>query len=218
MGRKVEIVHDIDGNCIVVIHDIRFKGKRKINWKEVEVFLKEYVGHCYQITETADKVYIGSDFPDEFTGSKDTARLKGTLAKAKANATQGIEELLRIAWDKQHILNKKEKHIHDAKFGWYKYYSRFALPVYSNGGVIERCNVFYIQMIIRYDKNGKKYLYDMINVKKYHLETKKSIKRKYLFSPCLVHVFSTFFHNFKIQFISHNLPLQIPCNTPPTIV
>lgn len=34
MKRNVEIVHDIDGNSIVVIHDIRFKGKRKIEWDE----------------------------------------------------------------------------------------------------------------------------------------------------------------------------------------
>lgn len=30
---------------------------------------------------------------DEYSGSEDTARLKGTLAKAKANAAQGVPEL-----------------------------------------------------------------------------------------------------------------------------
>jgi len=129
LNRKIEIVHDMDGKSIVVIHDIRFKGKRRINWKEVEQFLKEYVGDCYEMAQTAEKVYIGSDFPDEFTSSKDTANLRGTLAKAKANATQGVKELLEI-------------------------------------NTIERYNVFCVQMIIRHDQNGKKYLYDMINIKK----------------------------------------------------
>lgn len=44
MDRKVNIVEDLDGKKIVMIHDIRFKGKRKIDWEEVEVYLKEYVG------------------------------------------------------------------------------------------------------------------------------------------------------------------------------
>ena len=30
MKNSVEIVHDLDGKGIIVIHDIRFRGKRKI--------------------------------------------------------------------------------------------------------------------------------------------------------------------------------------------
>lgn len=108
--RNVEIVHN-DGKSIVVIHDIRFKGKRKINWKEVEKYLKEYVGKYYEIVETSEKIYIGSDFPDEYTGSKDTKLLKGGLAKAKANAAVGIPELVQIAINGEHSNNKEEKHI-----------------------------------------------------------------------------------------------------------
>ena len=37
----VRIVREIDGKNIVFIHDIRFKGRQNIEWKEVEVFLKE---------------------------------------------------------------------------------------------------------------------------------------------------------------------------------
>ena len=37
-----------DGKKIVVISDIRFKGKRNINWEEVEQYLKEYIGDCYE--------------------------------------------------------------------------------------------------------------------------------------------------------------------------
>ena len=35
--RNVSVVQDIDGNSIVVINDIRFKGKRSIDWKEVRI-------------------------------------------------------------------------------------------------------------------------------------------------------------------------------------
>ena len=166
MKENVEIRQDIEGYNIVIINDIKFKGKRSINWKDVETYLKQYIGLCYEITETAEKIYIGTDFPDEFTGSKDTAKLKGTLAKAKANAALGISELLEIATNKSHIDNQKEKHKYNAKFGWYRYYSRFALPIYSNDGLIERYNIFHVQMLIRHDQNSRKYLYDLINIKK----------------------------------------------------
>ena len=33
---KISIVRDVDGKNIVIINDIRFRGKRKIKWDEVE--------------------------------------------------------------------------------------------------------------------------------------------------------------------------------------
>ena len=92
--RNVSVVEDLDGKRIVIIHDIRFRGKRKINWGEVEQYLKQYIGEVYEIVDSAEAVYIGSDLADEYSGSNDTARLKGALAKAKANAAQGIPELI----------------------------------------------------------------------------------------------------------------------------
>ena len=55
--RNVSIIQDIDGNNIVVINDIRFKGKRSIDWKEVRVCLKEYVGDFYKVASTGDVIY-----------------------------------------------------------------------------------------------------------------------------------------------------------------
>ena len=98
-GRNVSVIQDIDGNNIVLINDIRFKGKRSINWKEVREYLKKYVGEIYTIVSTGDVVYIGSDLPKEYTGSKYTNSIKGTNAKAKANAATGIPELIEIAVD-----------------------------------------------------------------------------------------------------------------------
>ena len=120
------------------------------------------------------KTYRGRGFekssilrrPDEYTGSEDTYSLKGTLAKAKANAAQGLGAMIEIATDGEHTPNRKEKHNIDAANGWYKYTTRFALPVYGQDGNIERYNVFRGFMIIRYDQDGKKYLYDVIKIKK----------------------------------------------------
>lgn len=142
-----------------------FSG-RTYNWNDVKEYLAEFVGEFYTIAETEDVIYIGSDFPDEFTGSKYTYSLKGTAAKAKANAAQGIPEIIEIAKGKQFKENKGKKHQWDARFGWYRYDSRFALPVYDEDGDVERYNIFHASMIIRHDKNGKMYLYDIMGIKK----------------------------------------------------
>ena len=70
MDKNVTIITDPEGKKIVLINDIRFKGKRKEEWKEIEDYLKEYIGEYSEITETAEKIYIGTDFPDEFTHGK----------------------------------------------------------------------------------------------------------------------------------------------------
>ena len=46
-----------------------------------------------------------------------------------------------IASGKRFVINKKPKHQKDAKYGWYKYESRFALPVFRVDGELERYNV-----------------------------------------------------------------------------
>ena len=46
------------------IHDILFKGKRTINWGEVERYLKRYVGEIYTVAASNDVVYIGPDLPE----------------------------------------------------------------------------------------------------------------------------------------------------------
>ena len=117
MDKKISVISDLDGKKIVVISDIRFKGKRNINWEEVEQYLKEYIGNCYEVVETSDQVYIGSDFPGELKGSEDTKRLYGANAKAKANATQGIPMLLQCATNRRWQENFKEMLIRHAADG-----------------------------------------------------------------------------------------------------
>ena len=170
-NRNVSVIQDIDGNNIVVINDIIFKGKRSIEWKDVEKYIRQYVGDFYKIAETKDIIYIGNDLPDEYTGSKYTKHIKGTVAKAKANATQAIPEMIEIATSKTYENNKKNKHSKHAKNGWYRYDTRFALPVYNVNGDIERYNVFTARILIRHASSDKMYLYDVLEIKK---ETSKS--------------------------------------------
>lgn len=111
-------------------------------------------------------MYIGNDLPDEYAHSNSSISLQGLNAKAKANAAQGLPEIVKTASKTNHIQNRKEKHAKDAFYGWYSYDSKFALPVFNSEAEIERYNVFHAALIVRHAEDGKKYLYDIVNIKK----------------------------------------------------
>ena len=104
-SRNVSVIKDALGHNVVMINDIIFRGNRGINWIDVEEYLRQYVGEFYTIAETNEVVYIGTDLPDEYAHSEYTHILKGANEKAKANAAQGLPELIIIAttWNIQII-------------------------------------------------------------------------------------------------------------------
>ena len=166
-NRNVNIITDADGKKLVLINDIRFKAKVRDDWKIVEEYLKEYIGKFYEIEETSDKIYISSDFPDEYANSESRIALKGAAAKAKANAAQAVPELIRIAANPKHEENRKAKHKSGAAYGWYRYDIRFALPVYDDKiGNIARYNIYSASMLVRHANDDRKYLYDILAIKK----------------------------------------------------
>lgn len=120
-GRNVNIIADADGNKIVLINDIRFKGKRKIDWNDVKLYLQGYIGDYYEIEESAEVIYIGNELPEEFTESESRKALMGANAKAKANAATAIPELVQIAVNPTYEKNRKESHEKNAQNGWYRY-------------------------------------------------------------------------------------------------
>lgn len=164
--RNVDIVTDTEGHKIAVIHDTVFRNKQNINWDDVERYLGQYVGELYTIAEDGEKIYIGKDLPDEYAHSNYSAKLKGALAKTKANAAQALPEMIEISSQGIYSGNAEDKHTLEARYGWYRYDTRFAIAIYNNAGEVERYNVFKARMIIRHDADGKKYLYDVINIKK----------------------------------------------------
>lgn len=166
MDKSVNIITDLDGSQIVLINDIRFQSRRGVDWTQVEQYLKEYIGKYFEIVETSERVYIGSDFPDEFSHSKDTKGLKGANVKAKANITSAVAEVIQIATDKASYPDYDNKHGSKAKFGWYRYNTRFGIPVYDEDGKLVRYNIFSTRMLVRCDEDGKLYLYDLVRTKK----------------------------------------------------
>lgn len=170
----IDIIRDAEGRQIVLINDLRFKGRKNVDWKLVEECLKEYIGSCTEIVETSDMVYIGTDFPDEYSHSKDTKVLRGANAYAKANASVAITDMIRIACNKSFSENLEEKHARDAKYGWYRYDTRFALPKYDDDNEICGYNIFRARLVVRHAEDGKLYLYDVLRTKK---ETSRPLKQ-----------------------------------------
>jgi len=74
--------------------------------------------------------------------------------------------MIEIAERKRYQENMDKKHKNEAKHGWYRYDTRFALPVYNNRKELVRHNYFQTELIIRHASDGKMYLYDVLNIKK----------------------------------------------------
>ena len=165
-SKRVDVIYDENGKSIVLINDIRFKTRRTIDWEKVEEYLREYIGNCYEILETSEKVFIGSDFPDEFCHSEDKVRLKGGNEKAKANMISAIGDLIGVATNKAVFQDYANKHKSKARQGWYRYDTRFGIPVYDSEGKLIQYNIYTARMLIRCDKDGKLFLYDFVRTKK----------------------------------------------------
>lgn len=160
----VEIIRDKMGKEIVKINHIIFRGKQNIDWKAVKVYLQQYIGDLAETSE--GNVWISKGFTDEYTGSEYTRKLRGGLAKAKANAAQGILEMLNISVLKRTMENKKEKHRKDAGLGWKYCTTRFAIPVYNEKTRDIKYNYYKATMILQHSSDGKLYLYDIQEIKK----------------------------------------------------
>ena len=62
-----------------------------------------------------------------------------------ANIVPAIGELIQIASKKVQYPDYNNKHGTRAKFGWYRYNTRFGIPVYNESGNLERYNIFFDQ-------------------------------------------------------------------------
>lgn len=145
------------------VKSIIFKNKQNIPWNDVENLLKGFIGKEIIAKKYGDVIHIASDFPDEYTESRYTKKLRGALAKAKANAAQSVTEMLENAENRRWVENKDGKHEKDANDGWYRYDVGFTIPVERNGDADR--NSYLATAVVRI-KDGKLYLYDIINIKK----------------------------------------------------
>ncbi|MDR1017720.1 MAG: hypothetical protein LBM02_03355 [Lachnospiraceae bacterium] len=162
---KIFVALDKNGNKVVVINEIIFHGKRKQPWKEIEKYLKKYIGQIIEVSESNELIEIGKDFPDEFTHSRDTYSLRGGYARAKANIINSINELIMISRKTKENDNFKDKHRNEVK-KWYRYLSRFAFPVENENNIISHYNIFICTLIVKKDISNRMFLYDIVKIKK----------------------------------------------------
>ena len=157
---------EVNGKQIVWIENNPLSLKDLANYKKVAAYIAEHVGEAYTIIESGYKVYIGESLPNEYTQSKYTMALlkknKKTLT-AKNKAVGSFGEMIEIAtnrrWEKaRHNTNK------DAKYGVYRYSTAFAFPIRQNGKVVN-VKSFDAELVILNSSDGKKYLYDIVNIK-----------------------------------------------------
>lgn len=94
-----------------------------------------------------------------------------------------ILELVKSATNKRFQDNKDDKHNIDAKYGWERFDVYFKIPVTNENGEVIQNNNYISTMIVRLDADGKKYLYDFINIKKESVTrmAKPSVKNTILY-------------------------------------
>lgn len=71
-----------------------FRGIKEDSDMKRNEYVRQYINDFFIVAEQGDCIHIGKDLPDEYVWSEYTKKLRGMLAKAKANAAQGIPEMI----------------------------------------------------------------------------------------------------------------------------
>lgn len=167
-GGRHLLAIDNQGNKVVVMYEDVLKGATGSPHQIVANQIAAHIGEYYTIFESGQKVFIGEDLPGEYTQSKYTQNLlKRDLKtlKVKNKASQNFGEMIEIAtnrrWEKaKHTTNK------DAKYGFYRYTTKIAVPIFDNSGAVVNANIYKADLLIRNASDGRKYLYDITEIKK----------------------------------------------------
>ena len=139
------------------------------NYSVAEAYLKTLVDteHPFStILMDAQPVYIGRDLPGEYRSSEYTKGMEAKLRSVKMQAATNLDEMLLLAENGEWRKNIKKKHKVDAKNGWYRYSTQFAVPVLDMKKTVDHYTVYSGTLLIRNDADGKSYLYDLLDIKK----------------------------------------------------
>lgn len=158
-------IRRLDGQTMVVL-DTQTDTR---DYKAAAAYLKALVNTekpFSTILADALPVYAGKDLPSEYKGSEYTLGMHRGLREVKMQAATNLSEMLLLAEDGEWRENVKEKHGKDAQNGWYRYKTRFAVPVLNARKAVDHYAVYGGVLLIRNDADGKSYLYDMVDVEK----------------------------------------------------
>lgn len=166
-GKAQFSLKTVNGKQVVWIENNALTNKQLSDHRAVADYIAQHIGEVYTIIESGQKVYIGKDLPGEYTQSKYTSYLRQRnrqLLKAKNKAVSDLGMMIETStnrrWEKtEHTQNK------DAKYGMYRYDSAFAFPVRNADGTVASIRVYDMNLLVRNASDGKKYLYDIVNIK-----------------------------------------------------
>ena len=158
-------IKNIDGRLMTVIdtqNDTR-------DFKAAEAYLKTLVNtdHPFStILMDAQPVYVGKDLPGEYRSSEYTKSMLSKLRDVKMQAATNLDEMLLLAENGEWRENVKPKHAKDARNGWYRYDTEFAIPILNAKKAVDHYTVYGGTLLLRNDADGKSYLYDLLDVQK----------------------------------------------------
>lgn len=140
----------------IEINDTIFNENDKNINKVIKNEIAKHIGEYCKIIESGQKVYIDKKFMNEYLYSKYSCGLREKKKYIKASLINEIDKLIENATDRTWNKNIKEKHKKDAYYGFYKYSA-----IFSYRRIRYSCII-----LIRNSMNGKKYLYDILDIKK----------------------------------------------------
>lgn len=153
------------GDTVVIIDKYFSKSKVRNNDRYVENQVKEILlalnGKKITVKDNGNDIYFDKYFADEYTGSNDTVHSNDKFKAAKMNAATKAEEIVRNAvyrtWKESKKSNRKANA--DRGFDYYDVFFAYneSYNLYTEFGGL---------LIVRKDKNGKDYAYDITNVRK----------------------------------------------------
>ena len=143
------------------IEDYDYDGLNiKVAQNKAKENIKKQKGIPYKNIMTSNVILVDYKTQGEYLYSKYTRSRKNEIKYVKCILSNYFKELFLNAYKKEFVNKKKPKHVIDAKYGFYKYSVNFSI-------VDKLKETFYTCIIlVRNDSNGKKYLYDILDIKK----------------------------------------------------
>lgn len=157
-----DIVYNNDGkfNRVRISENIFVNVcKDELN-KTMMSILNKKIGTYIKHIESGQKIYIGEDLPGEYTYSRSSQSLTIYKKYIKAIIINNLEDIIKHCYNRDYEPNHKNRHIVDGKYGFYRYKIKFSVKLDKKEEYYEAV------VLLRNDANKKKYLYDILGIKK----------------------------------------------------
>lgn len=151
---------------MIEIEKLYFTNKNRLDWKDVEVEIKNISGSVFNNEKISKEFNIDNKAIDELTHSRYNMKLKGKLRLIKANLLMYLEEIIKDMDNERWKEDIDAKHKNIAKNGWYRYDIHFNYPVRDEQGNYIDKQKYKATVVVRSAEDNKLYLYDIVDIKK----------------------------------------------------